>query len=316
MSIQQRAFDTLVQDIVNKASLSQKEATGFFAVYCPICKKMEKKTGGFKFEDDKVVYNCFRGSCDASCVYELGKPVSRKFKALMESINVMTPVELRMVKSSFQKAMESLDEDLYKKNKYRHIQFPDGFVPFDDGKASYQEFWATYFERRHCPYDDVLIANKGQYRGCVAIPMYHYENLIAVQIITTKGVYVMHGGGNSNVLYFPDGIPQDNPIIVVEGTLDAKCFPNTVGTLKSRITPEQAYHLRGKDVIMLPDRTGNHYIDYYKKYGWKMCIPPWDEKDLNLAVCKYGVLVVARMIRENTFSDPLKIDVMWRKWAK
>lgn len=309
----QRPFDNLVQDITLKANLSVREATGFYALHCPVCQKMDKKTGGFKIEDDKIIYNCFRGSCDASCVYEIGKPLSRKFKHLMECIHVQIPIELKMVKTSYQRTLESLDDDLYKKHVYSAIDIPEEFVPFEEGKPHFQEWWQKYMESRKCSYADTMIANNGQYRGCLAIPMSLYGKTIGLQVITQKGVYVMIGGGNSNIIYAPEGhIP--NKVIVVEGTLDAKCFPDTIATLKSKITPEQAYFLRGKDVTLLPDRSGNHYIEYYKKYGWKMCIPPWEEKDLNAAVKKYGVMAVAKMIVDHTYSDPLKISVAWRKW--
>jgi hypothetical protein len=310
------AFVNLQQDIMGYFGLSQPESSGFYAVLCPICGSgRKKKTGGFRFDDDKIIYNCFRGKCDASTVLELGSPVSRKFKALMEASNITIPIELKMIRSDFQKKMESLDEDLYKKNVYMDIPIPEYVVPFDEGKKIYQAFWIKWFFERHTPINDVMLVNEGQYRGCCVIPMRWYDKTISYQYITQKGVYVMHSGGNTNVLYTPSG-ELTSPVILVEGTIDAKCFPNTCATLKSRITPEQAYHLRGRDVIMIPDRTGNHFIEYQKMYGWRMFIPEWECKDLNEAVVTYGVITVAKMIKDGVEESFIKNNVKYKIWSR
>ncbi|MBT8449368.1 MAG: hypothetical protein KJO69_06740, partial [Gammaproteobacteria bacterium] len=39
-------------------------AKGFHLIRCPVCQSKAVKAG-FKFEPDKIVYNCFRGSCNA-----------------------------------------------------------------------------------------------------------------------------------------------------------------------------------------------------------------------------------------------------------
>lgn len=312
MSILSKLFEQLKQDIVVKANLGSRENTGFHAIHCPICNKTDRKTGGFKFEDDKIVYHCFRGSCDASTVYELGSPIFRKFKRLMEVLGVTIPVELRMVKSSFQKKLETLDENLYKKHYYKDIEPLEGFVPFNKGTDHYQEYWKEYFTKRRTDFDDVLIGNYGKYKGCCAIEMKFYDKTIGYQIITQRGDYIKQFGGNTNLVYIPEQTISEL-VILVEGSFDAKCFPNTVAIMQSKITPEQAYHLRGKDVIMLPDMdNGNHFIEQFKDYGWKISIPDWgDCKDLNEAVIKYGLVVVAEMIMEGICTDKKKAQLLF-----
>lgn len=312
-----KLFEQLKQDIIVRANLGSTEATGFHAVHCPICNKTDRRTGGFKFEDDKIGYHCFRGSCDASTVYELGKPIPKKFKRLMESIGTTIPTELRMIKSSFHKALENLNEDLYKKHYYKDIEPLENFVTFDNGLDRYQDFWKSYYESRHVGYDDVLICNKGKYSGCSAIQMNFYDKTIGYQIVTPKGDYIKHYGGNTNLLYIPEN-KLSNTVLVVEGTLDAKCFPNTVATMQSKISPEQAYHLRGKNVIMIPDMDkNNQFINQFSQYGWKISLPDWNGlKDLNEAVSKYGTIVVAEMIMESLTTDKNKAMMLYKMRTK
>jgi len=235
----------------------------------------------------------------------------------MESIHVSIPLELRMVKSSFKKALEeSLDESLFKKHHYKQINMPDGWVPLHSVSDQKQAFWLDHYDRRAVPTHDILYIEKGTYKGLTAIPAYYYDKLIGFQVVNPKGrVKYITETDNTHMIYVPDRFPGER-IIVVEGILDAKCFPMTCAVMRSSITPEQAYFLKGKDVIFLPDRTGNHFIDQVKDYGWKMCVPPWKEKDLNSAVIKYGVMAVAEMIHENTFESYLDIRVRYDLWRQ
>ncbi len=169
-------FANLKDDISHACSLTQQEATGFYAIHCPICNKTDRKTGGFKFETDSIVYNCFRASCDASCVFEVGKPVSRKFRRLMDQIGVSIPVNLLLVKSTFQKELEAnLEDDLYQKHFYKEMKVPDGWISLEhDGNKK----WIEYYTRRACPIDDVFIIKKGPNRGLTAVALYYFDKLI------------------------------------------------------------------------------------------------------------------------------------------
>lgn len=266
---------------------------------------------------ESVVYNCFRGKCDASCSYELAGYVSKKFKRLMESMGVRIPVDLLVAKRKSELATLLEDEShLYKKHTYKNIQPPEGFVPFSKSKnSSFKNKAAKMFGERRCSLDDVFIADSGKYKGLSAFGMYLYDKLIGVNIVTDSG-YVSHFGGNSNVLYVPERTFNNSPIILVEGGIDAKCFPNTAATLGNKITPEQAFFLRGRDVICIPDRKGgNRFIEQFSQYGWSFCVPPWEEKDLNEAVKTYGKIVVAKRIIENITKDLLTAKTRYKLWS-
>lgn len=306
-------FDILCEDIKSSMNLTVQEGSGFYACHCPICNKTDRKTGGFRFESDKIGYNCFRASCDASCVYEVGRPISRKFRALMGAVGVSIPINLRMVRSSFQKAIDSLDEDLYTKHFYKEMKIPKGWVSLEeDGNPK----WLDYYHSRRCDTSNIFYVKKGPYKGLTAIGMYYFDKLIGFQVADPTG-YVKYRTitDNDHPIMVHDGFLQD-PVIVVEGVLDSLCFPNTVGILRSKISKEQAYFLRGRDVILLPDKSGNSFIHQMKDYGWKIALPEWGNcKDLNEAVIKYGKLNVAEMIKRATYDNTTKASVAYRLWV-
>lgn len=261
-------------------------------------------------DHDTTAFQCFRASCDSNCVHENGKPISKKFKTLCKELGVNIPASLSMVKSSFQKKLDSLDESLYKKHVYKHMQVPKDWVDLNTVKSNY---WHQYYSNRRIDPSNVLFIKSGIYKNKTAIKLKFYDKLIGFQIVDPTGVvkYRTHTD-NDHVLAINDKL--DNPVILVEGVLDALCFPNACGIMRSNITPEQAYALRGRDVIMLPDRSGNEFVKQAKSYNWKVCIPPWEDNDLNSAVCRYGLMVVSRMITDNIYSNYTKAEVAYQQW--
>lgn len=312
-------FQNLQSDIKMHGHLSSPEATGFYAMHCPICRKEDRKTGGFKFEADKIVYNCFRGSCDASTVYELGNYIPRKFKALMREMSITIPMGLRLQKSATGiKTKRVLDASLYKEHVYKQQDIPEGWVPIFESEHPKVEVWADYLGKRACSLADVFMIESGKYRGLAAIGMYYFDRLIGFQILVDgngKKKYLTETI-NDNLIYIPERRPE-SVMIVCEGLLDAKCFPNTVATMHSKLSPEQAYHLRDSELWFLPDRGDNKFIDQFAMYpNAKMIVPNWKHKDLNAAVMDMGVMEVAERIRECLISDKKAAKMKYNLWRK
>tara|TARA_Y100000593_G_scaffold37982_1_gene73710 strand:- start:3651 stop:4409 length:759 start_codon:yes stop_codon:yes gene_type:complete len=249
---------------------------------------------------------------------KLGEYVPKKFRHLMKVMGVKIPVQLLTTKkkSTLAALLTEQDEHLYTKHSYHSISVPNGFVPFekstDEDTKKRVLRWA---EDRCVDYNDIYIAESGEYIGLFAIAMYHGSRLIGFHIVT-KNKYVSMFDGNTNVLYMPERYVKDIAI-VVEGTVDARSLPFAVGCLGDHVTKEQAYFLKGKRVIMLPDRTGRcKFVEQFAKYGWEISIPQWDCKDLNDAVIKYGKVAAMQMIVDNITSDPVKGRLMYDLWAK
>lgn len=315
----EEALAKLQNDIKLHANLGQQEATGFYALHCPICKKSDRKTGGFKFEQDKIVYNCFRGSCPASTVYQIDGYIPRKFKALMREIGVTIPLELRLNKNTTtRKKRVSLDPSLYREASFKQQEIPEGWVPIHESEHPKVGVWVDYLGSRACTLSDVFMIESGKYRGLIAIAMYYFDKLIGYQIVVDgkgKKKYLTETI-NDNILYIPERRPE-SIMIVCEGLLDAKCFPNTVATLHSKLSPEQAYFLRDSELWFLPDKGDNKFIDQFYLYpNAKFIVPNWKQKDLNQAVCDMGVMEVAERIRESLISDKKLAKMRYNMWRK
>ena len=319
MTPEMDAFYKLQQDITSAVGAIRPEATGFYAIHCPICKKMDRKTGGLKFESDKIIYNCFRGSCDASCVYEVGEFFPKKFKNLMDTIGVKIPMLLRVKKHSVADVVKKqLDREKYEQNEYKQMDFPDDWELLVDSDHPKADTWRMYLNERCCSLSDVYFFPKGKYRGLIAIAIYYFDKFIGYQVLTgsDSGAKYILVTDNEGIIYCPEREPPKTAI-VVEGALDAKCFPNTVATFKSKISAKQAYHLRQSQLIFLPDRTGSNYLESFKIYNdSRMCVPDWQYKDLNEAVCEIGVIEVATRIMKNIVDSPAHADVKLGLWKR
>lgn len=309
-------LDRLTSDI--RVHLDRQESTGWFSVHCPVCGEKRTRTGGFLFTPEGIHYKCFRGKCDASCAMIAGSPVSRKFKALMRVMGVTIPIDLLMVKrkSSLQAILED-DSHLYTKHSYEHIHLPSGIIPLVDCDQSIQtDVLQAFSDRGIDSPSNLVYAASGDYKGLYGFEMWFGSKRIGLHIVTKKGRYLSVYGGNTHVLYTPSGRIQ-SPVVLVEGGMDAMSFPNAVATLGKKISPQQAYALRGHDVIMLPDRSGgNEYISQFSDYGWKFCVPDWQEKDLNDAVRRYGKLVVAKKIASGIYTNRLDAQLRYGLWTE
>lgn len=311
------SFMKLQNDIMMNAGLSRVAATGFYEIDCPVCASQGKKRqGGFKLESDKVIFNCFSASCEAACVFEENQPLSKRFRNLMQIFGVKIPADLRVKKSTIQQQIEKLmANDLYEKHHYKDIGIPDGWVPLQP----INHYWYGYFEERQCDPESILYITNGVYRGCTAIPMRHHNKIIGYQIATLHGAakYITHAGGNDHLMMINNGHIA-NDVLVVEGVLDAYCFPNTVGILRGNISKEQAYHLMGKRVTVFPDRhSGEKLLKQAEQYNWQVVVPPWDNvNDLNDCVVKYGKVVTAKMLIDYTYSDYTKATIAYKLWKK
>lgn len=298
-----------LEDQITKAITLDKETPkGFRACYCPVCKDHTKRAG-FKFEDDQIIYNCFRGKCNASCGYTEGEYLSKKFKTLMKSLGVKIPIEAYNTNTQVQKKVE-LNENLFKPHSYDPYEPEKEYLkPIIHDRASIDGGLARY--RRVCyEYNHLIrIAFHGNstYSG---IKCYLDQMLIGVIEVKSNEQYNKHSN-NSHLIFVPDGEIPDEPIIV-EGAFDALCIPNAVAVLGDHISPQQAYFLRNKKPIFLPDRGNNRFFEQAKQYGWRISVPLWDEKDVNEYVQKYGLLNAVHKIRGAIHEDADIAEVMMR----
>lgn len=287
-----------------------REASGWHSIMCPMCDggKDKRVTGGFLFTDDTIVYKCFRGKCGADTGMELGQYVPKKFSELLDKIGISIPMKIRTAKRRARELSEEvLDSTLYQKHSYETVMVPDYWIPIkDSGKMNL----AFHLEDRCCRLDDVHYIDDGKYEGLLGLVHKWYGRPVGLTVLGKSPFKIE---GSNSMMYSLGGNISNDMVVLVEGEIDAMSFPNAVSVGGHKVSPQQAYLLRGKNVVCVPE-LGNHFIDQYEQYGWRMCVPMWDAGDLNEAVVKYGVLVVARMIRESIVDNPLRAKLEYNNW--
>ena len=108
-------------------------------------------------------------------------------------------------------------------------------------------------------------------------------------------------------------------VIVCEGVFDALSI-DAVAVLRSDITQQKIDIIESleREIIVVPDwdKSGDNLIDVALKNAWTVSFPVWAEtcEDINQAVRKYGKLFVMKTILDARESNPLKINLLRRKY--
>lgn len=298
----------LEQEILSAIGFPKQSSTGFYQVKCAVCGDTRTRAG-FKFEPDKVIYNCFRGKCDASCEYEYGGYLSRRFRKVVDAFGIQISPELRL-KNKKPSLEETLNKALYEPHTYPDVDFPEDFVLYDPKvHITAQELLRS----RGVSDQDYLIGKLGNWKNRLIVPFFHGKKLIGWQGILLSGSGPKFITSGSDLLYMPDGYVPKAPL-VFEGVFDAKSLPGGIATLHSSVSKKQAFFLKDKDPILIPDRKDSRFLDVAKRYGWRVCVPDFKEKDVNDAVQKYGKLVAARMIHEGVTRNMYEAEVKYNLW--
>ena len=298
-----------IKQQIHPHSITQK---GVYVVACPFCSPNQYKAG-FLFDTDSVGYNCFKSRCPiGGARWTIGRPMSKKMKRVFKEFGIKIPVEARQINS----LEEAFDPKLFKKPSYNDYSNISRLRPYDPDKDI---AYKRYLESRQIRSERFFIGTgyvaKKNMKDMLITPLYSSGKLIGLQgrdiyrkRFTTLG---------SDVIYMPNNgyLEYNKPVFIVEGVYDAIVLPNAVATLCDTVTPQQAWVLRHHDPILIPDRNTTDYINVAKKYGWRVSIPGYDAKDVNEAVCKYGGLVVAKMIYDGIIKNAAVAEVRYRLWT-
>jgi len=304
----------LISDIQSVVG-SNVSGSGFITCTCPICHSKSK--GGFKFENDTIVYNCFKAKCDSTCSISDNEPVYPKFKALMDTMGIDIPLELRIKsKGKTNKVKETINEKLYTYHKYESVKLPDDFIDYD---PEYYWWFANLLEERKITFHtELYIGQEGEWKNLLIVPCRYNGRLIGWQGIGHYNGNTWYKNSSHSALMFinnKDGIIKDNPIIV-EGIMDAGSYKDIIAVFGNKVTKKQAYFLRNKSPILLPDRTGSNFDETSKKYKWMMCIPSWKEKDINETIIKHGMFVTMKRIHDGLVDYSTKSVAKFKMWNR
>lgn len=300
-------INNLKQQIESSISLGHETPKGFQPCYCPVCKDY-KKRAGFKFEDDRIIYNCFRGKCNASCGYQVGDYVTKKFKYLMKCLQVEIPLEAFTENNKAQSHVEdSLEEHRFKKHSYNEYQ--DNSINLENAVVS-----KSICNVRNVPYEHQHLFLQSNATQHVTIHCYFYNILIGVILYDIKYFSYQKKTNNSNIMFLPTGEIPDEPVIT-EGVFDAVSIPNGIAILGDHISPEQAYFLKNKNPIFLPDRGNFRMAEQAKEYNWRISIPLWKYKDPSEANQTMGLLNTTRYVFDNIYDDPSTAEIVMRFYS-
>lgn len=303
-------MNDLEQNILSAIGFPKQSATGFYQVKCNVCGDTQTRAG-FKFESDKVIYNCFRGKCDASCEYSYGGYLSKRFRRVMDAYGVQIPPEL-LLRNKSPSLEETLNKALYEPHTFSDVDLPDDFELYD---PTVHEGARDFLRSRMVDDDAYLIGKAGKWKNRLIVPFSHGNKLIGWQGILLSGNGPKFLNSASDLLYMPSGYVPKNPF-VFEGVFDAKLIPGGIATLHSSISKKQAFFLKDKDPILVPDRKGSRFLNVAKRYGWRLCIPEFKEKDVGDALKRYEKMVVARMLHDGIAKNMYDAEVRYNLWNK
>jgi len=302
-------FQTL---ILNSIPMDPATGSGYHNVVCKVCAD-HKKRAGFAFHPDgSIIYNCFRGKCTASCAYVPNNPISYKFKKVLSSFGVVIPAAMLVQMQSHTSSVSppAYDKQLYKQHVYSNMNLPVTFLNYN---PAVHKRAAQYLADREIHDLDYYVSNDSD--AWLHVPLRYYSDLIGYQSIKLTDKFYLKSTNNTDMIYFPDGKVPDQPVIV-EGIMDAKSIPDGIAVLQPTVSPRQAYTLRKKNPILLPDREGSRFLGVAERYGWPIIIPPWKEKDTNKAILKYGRIMVAEMMKESIVDNIETAKLKYDIWTK
>lgn len=299
-----------IEDLIKShVHFNDVTAQGAHTMRCPMCMD-DTVRAAFFFSSDSIGFHCFRGRCSfRSTRWNFSERIPMKFRNLLSALNIQLPVEFLLKKNGeYNKIEELLDESLYKIPNLEKFSFPDYFERYDAKKHTK---YADYIASRGMSDADYYISTGGNTKGMLVVPFYLNGIMYGYQ---GRSIDKKQFKSEGRLAFYVDGGIIHKTPVIVEGVWDAKSVPFGVASLHDSINPSQAYLLRNKTPILLPDRDTTKFIDVAKKYNWRVCIPDWDCKDANEALMKYGRLGVAKMIHDGICGNVFEAEVRYKLW--
>lgn len=310
-----------VENLIKKhVAFHDTSSGGFSTLKCPVCNDY-KVRAGFKFEIDRVGYNCFRGKCPLKgTVWVFDEPIPKKFKQLMKKLGVKLPASVLL---EDKKKKPDIDKELFEEHHYKTVELPKSFVPLkiNSDKIIHKKF-QNLLEKRHIDFSDkkFYVGVSAEWANKLIIPIKFKGKLIGWIGWGLDGRYLKSSDNTDKIFVNSDGgwLNVGEPLIV-EGIMDALCFPDAIAVFGNTVTKKQAYMLKDLKPILIPDRKDCRFIDVSKKYTWRISYPDWgkNNKDINDGVINYGVLYVNKLIHDGIQKggNNFKSDVLNKMWG-
>lgn len=299
---------------------------GWHPVVCKVCNDHGKKgaRGAFMFDGDAVAYHCFNCGPDQNTAYDPNKHAKMPYKMrkVLEAWHIpqtdwepvlLSGLQLRHSNPQY------VEPKQIKQIEPEEILLPRTFYPIADADPS--DNWAIVareyleYERGLDPDIHPFMLSKRtddpvlkRWNGRLIIPVYKEEKLIFYQgraMGKRSRKYLSSDVEKSRVLFGFDQLFNGSalPIFIVEGIFDALSI-NGVASIGNTLSEEQIQWLNRspREKVLIPDTEGDGHImaEQALEQGWAISIPDIGNcKDVNAAVCKYGLLYTMRSITDS-----------------
>lgn len=316
--------------------------SGWYVLRCPVCNDhYNKKRGGWKFENTKIMYHCF--NCSIAAVYdEDTKYLSSNMEKVLLSFKIPENVIERLKFLSFEnrknwKTKSNSNDDthpIFKEPK--PIVLPKHFYRLTDDKDDiWSQIAREYLNLRGIDINDYhfylstggTTAEEQQWKKRLIIPIYKNEKLIFYQgrdlTGNNKTKYLSAPSvSKGSVIYGFDFLYKhtNQPLFITEGFFDAFHIDG-VAVFGNKMSRQQIEYLKlsPRQKVIVPDRKGNGHLLAIQglQQGWNVSVLPFDDcKDVDEAVSKYGKLYVIQTLLENIvsgFEAEVRINLLCEK---
>lgn len=299
-----------------------------------------KKRGGFKFEGEAIVYNCFNCAHDAKFITNEHTSIPDKMQTVFDAFGIPKEDFQEVIFKVFasKKSNSAKNKKEAEKNPlvYNDLKLPSYLRPLiTDGTGDvYDQLACEYLEvergidpasypfhiadRHECTKVDkesrIRKAIWPQWKGRIVIPLYRNKKVVFYQgrdiMDTDRLKYMSPEVSRDTVLYGYEELTSsyEKPLYIHEGFFDAFLLKDSVAVLTNKMTEQQIEILNRcpRQKVVIPDRQGNGRIlaDDAVRLGWSVSFPDIgsDAKDMNDAIKKYGRLYVLKSVVDNTLS--------------
>jgi hypothetical protein len=301
--------------------------SGWISFNAPCChhrghNQDKRKRAGVMFSDG-ITFNCF--NCKYSATWKPGRPISFKFKTLLQWLGASDSTIANMVFEALK--TEATDETYeYKPLDFEEKDLPDGAMPLLDW--CHEPYLSTAAEllspvlnyltdRKFDPFSgDFYWSPAPGYENRVIIPFRYQGKIVgstARKVTEGRPKYISDQSPNF-VFNLDKQAPDLQYTFVVEGPFDAISVDG-VAVLTNRISESQSQLINsiGSNIIVIPDQdeAGLELIQSAIDNNYSVAFPTWEDdvKDVAEAVGRYGKLFVTIDAINTAVSGEIKIKV-------
>lgn len=295
---------TRLQDVIQSSiPLPAKDNSGFHSMRCQVCNDY-KVRAGFKFDADKVIYNCW--NCSTAAVYtELSGSISKKFRSILHAYGVDDAEISAAVNSSFFVTATASSHSLSSLTQTVTTTPPDVLpagslrLGHSDQFLDQQQPLIEYLTSRcvDAHQHSFYFSTGPRFKNRVIIPFYRNGQLIYWQARSIdaheKKRWDNSPMNRTAVMYNMDALAGSSaaPLLVTEGVFDAMMFGG-VALCGSKLNDSKIALLRTsrRELVFVVDKdsNGRSLAQAALANGWSIAFVPPGCRDLNHSVQRLG----------------------------